>query len=81
MSAARRRASNGRARTGSKLRARLRFQAKHHGYRRAEQARRLMLWAMRLRGLIFRGDWRRLSREAASYFAGGDKPTLLDTPT
>jgi N-acetylglucosaminyl-diphospho-decaprenol L-rhamnosyltransferase len=63
------------------LRSHLRFQVKHHGYRRAERARRLMLWAMRVRWLIFRGDRRRLSREAASYLAGGDTSTLLDTPT
>jgi hypothetical protein len=36
---------------------------------------------MRVRWLIFRGDRRRLSREAASYLAGGDTSTLLDTPT
>jgi N-acetylglucosaminyl-diphospho-decaprenol L-rhamnosyltransferase len=62
------------------LRSHLRFQAKHHGYGRAERARRLMLWAMRLRGFVFRGDRRRVSREAASYLAQGDAATLLDAP-
>lgn len=60
------------------LRSHLRYLAKHHGYRQAEAARRLLLVAMWLRMLIFRGDRRRLSREAASWLAHGDVPTLLD---
>jgi N-acetylglucosaminyl-diphospho-decaprenol L-rhamnosyltransferase len=58
----------------------LRFQAKHHGLRAAERARRVMLWAMRLRGLVFRGERRQLSREAAAYLARGDAATLLESP-
>ena len=60
------------------LRSHLRFLAKHHGLRRAEQARRLLLWAMRLRAILFRGERRRLSRDAAAWLAGGNVPTLLD---
>jgi GT2 family glycosyltransferase len=60
------------------LRSHLRFQAKHHGPASAERARRTMLWAMRLRGLVFHGERRQLSREAASYLAQADAATLLE---
>lgn len=60
------------------LRSHLRFLAKHHGLRRAEQGRRMLLWAMRLRSLVFRGKRRRLSRDAAAWLAGGNAATLLD---
>lgn len=60
------------------LRSHLRFQAKHHGSGQAERARRLMLWAMRLRSLVFRGERRKLSRQAATYLAGGDAAELLE---
>jgi N-acetylglucosaminyl-diphospho-decaprenol L-rhamnosyltransferase len=62
------------------LRSHLRFLAKHRGYRQAEHARRLLLVAMRLRALLFRGDRRRVSREAARWLARTDVPTLLDAP-
>jgi N-acetylglucosaminyl-diphospho-decaprenol L-rhamnosyltransferase len=62
------------------LRSHLRFQAKHHGLGAAERARRVMLWAMRLRSLVFRGERRRLSREAAGYLAQSDAAELLDAP-
>ena len=60
------------------LRSHLRFQAKHHGLASAERARRTMLWAMRLRGLVFHGERRQLSREAASYLAQADAAALLE---
>jgi GT2 family glycosyltransferase len=60
------------------LRSHLRFLAKHRGEREAEQARRLLVVAMRLRALIFRGDRRRVSREAARWLARADASTLLD---
>jgi GT2 family glycosyltransferase len=60
------------------LRSHLRFLAKHHGYRQAEQARRLLLGAMRLRTLVFRGYRREVSRDAAQWLARTDVPTLLD---
>jgi N-acetylglucosaminyl-diphospho-decaprenol L-rhamnosyltransferase len=62
------------------LRSHLRFQAKHHGYSSAERARLVMLWAMRLRGVVFRGHRRKLSREAASYLAQADAAALLEAP-
>jgi N-acetylglucosaminyl-diphospho-decaprenol L-rhamnosyltransferase len=60
------------------LRSHLRFQAKHHGYATAERARRVMLWAMRLRALVFHGERRRVSREAATYLAQADAATLIE---
>ena len=49
------------------LRGHLRFFAKHRGLREAERARRLLLASMRLRTLIFRGERRRTSAEAAQW--------------
>jgi N-acetylglucosaminyl-diphospho-decaprenol L-rhamnosyltransferase len=43
----------------------LRFFAKHRGPREAERARRLLLVALRLRALVFRGERGRLYRDAA----------------
>jgi N-acetylglucosaminyl-diphospho-decaprenol L-rhamnosyltransferase len=60
------------------LRSHLRFLAKHRGEREAEQARRLLVIAMRLRALVFRGDRRRVSREAARWLARADASALLD---
>jgi N-acetylglucosaminyl-diphospho-decaprenol L-rhamnosyltransferase len=61
------------------LRSHLRFLTKHYGPRHADRGRRLLLCAMRLRSLVFRGDRRLLSREAAAWLAGGDTATLLDS--
>jgi hypothetical protein len=60
------------------LRSHLRFLAKHYGPREAKSGRRLLLYAMRLRALVFRGERRRLSREAAKWLASGDVPMLVD---
>jgi N-acetylglucosaminyl-diphospho-decaprenol L-rhamnosyltransferase len=49
------------------LRGHLRFLAKHRGRREAERARRLLVVSMRLRSLIFRGQRRRTSAEAAQW--------------
>ena len=43
----------------------LRYLAKHHGDAYAERARKLLLWALRLRGLLFRGERGRRYRQAA----------------
>ena len=43
----------------------LRFFAKHRGPRDAERARRLLRTALRLRGLVFRGERGRMYRDAA----------------
>src|SRR5205823_5670102 len=60
------------------LRGHLRFFAKHRGLREAERARRLLLWALRLRRLLFRGERRRRYRDAARWLASGHVPSLLE---
>ena len=50
---------------GENVRGHLRFFAKHHGDRQAARARRLLLVALRLRGLVFRGERGRMYRDAA----------------
>jgi N-acetylglucosaminyl-diphospho-decaprenol L-rhamnosyltransferase len=47
------------------VRGHVRFFAKHHGARRAERVRRLLIVALRLRGLLFRGERGRMYRDAA----------------
>jgi GT2 family glycosyltransferase len=47
------------------VRAHVRFFAKHHGAREAARVRRLLIVALRMRGLLFRGERARLYREAA----------------
>jgi N-acetylglucosaminyl-diphospho-decaprenol L-rhamnosyltransferase len=59
------------------LRGHLRFLAKHRGPREAERARRLLLASMRMRSLLFQGERRRTSREAASWLASGDAGELI----
>jgi N-acetylglucosaminyl-diphospho-decaprenol L-rhamnosyltransferase len=58
------------------LRGHLRFFAKHRGLREAERARRLLLASMRLRTLIFRGERRRTSAEAARWLRSSTKELL-----
>jgi GT2 family glycosyltransferase len=60
------------------VRGHLRFLAKHRGLRDAERARRLMLVALRLRGLAFPGERGRMYRDAAHWLASGSVPRLLD---
>jgi N-acetylglucosaminyl-diphospho-decaprenol L-rhamnosyltransferase len=59
------------------LRGHLLFLEKHHGPRTAERARRLLLTAVRLRGVLFRGERGRVYREAAGWLASGDAADLL----
>ena len=59
------------------LRGHLRFISKHQGARQAKRARRLLLVALRLRALLFRGDRGATYREAADWLASGDVATLL----
>jgi N-acetylglucosaminyl-diphospho-decaprenol L-rhamnosyltransferase len=47
------------------VRGHLRFLTKHRGEAYAERARRLLLWSLRLRGVLFRGDRGRMYRQAA----------------
>jgi N-acetylglucosaminyl-diphospho-decaprenol L-rhamnosyltransferase len=59
------------------LRGHLRFLAKHHGEATAERARRVLRFALRLRGLVFRGERGRTYRDAAGWLASGRVPDLL----
>jgi N-acetylglucosaminyl-diphospho-decaprenol L-rhamnosyltransferase len=55
----------------------LRFLRKHRGEGYAERARRLLLVALRLRGLAFRGERGRMYREGAAWLASGSVGELL----
>jgi N-acetylglucosaminyl-diphospho-decaprenol L-rhamnosyltransferase len=55
----------------------LRFLAKHRGPAEAERARRLLLVALRLRGLLFRGERGRMYRRAALRLRSGTAEQLL----
>jgi N-acetylglucosaminyl-diphospho-decaprenol L-rhamnosyltransferase len=59
------------------LRGHLRFISKHQGARQARRARRLLLAALRLRALLFRGERGKTYRDAAHWLASGDVATLL----
>lgn len=59
------------------VRGHLRFLAKHRGEAYAERARRLLRAALRLRGLVFRGERGRMYREAAAWLGSGRVPELL----
>ncbi|MDP9222638.1 MAG: glycosyltransferase family 2 protein [Actinomycetota bacterium] len=59
------------------LRSHLRFLAKHESPAAAANARLLLLWAMRVRALIFVGERRVISRDAAEWLAARDVPALL----
>jgi GT2 family glycosyltransferase len=56
----------------------LRFLRKHRGPATAERARRLLLAALRLRGVLFRGERGRVYRETADWLATGSARELLD---
>jgi GT2 family glycosyltransferase len=60
------------------LRGLLLFMWKHHGPKTAERARRLLLTAVRLRGVLFRGERGRVYREAAGWLSSGDAAGLLE---
>ena len=62
------------------VRGHLRFFCKHYGAREADRARGLMLWALRLRGVLFRGERGRMYRDTASWLASGSALQLLDEP-
>jgi N-acetylglucosaminyl-diphospho-decaprenol L-rhamnosyltransferase len=61
------------------LRSHLRFLAKHGSLERAERARRLLVAALRLRGLVFRGERRRVARAAAAWLASSTTESLLES--
>jgi N-acetylglucosaminyl-diphospho-decaprenol L-rhamnosyltransferase len=62
------------------VRGHLQFLSKHHGTRVAERARRVMLWGLRLRGVLFRGERGRAYRDAARWLGSGNTATLLESP-
>jgi N-acetylglucosaminyl-diphospho-decaprenol L-rhamnosyltransferase len=55
----------------------LRFLAKHRGLREAERARRLLVIALRLRGIAFRGERGRIYADAARLLSSGSAAQLL----
>jgi N-acetylglucosaminyl-diphospho-decaprenol L-rhamnosyltransferase len=59
------------------VRAHVRYFAKHRGLREAERLRRLLLVALRLRGVVFRGERGTMYRRAARRLASGSAETLL----
>ncbi len=59
------------------LRGILRFLAKNRGATEAERARLLLLWSLRLRALLFRGERGARYADGASFLASGDVPALL----
>jgi N-acetylglucosaminyl-diphospho-decaprenol L-rhamnosyltransferase len=62
------------------VRGHLRFFAKHRGVREAERVRRLLLWSLRLRGLVFRGERGRMYRDVARWLASAPARTLIESP-
>jgi N-acetylglucosaminyl-diphospho-decaprenol L-rhamnosyltransferase len=62
------------------VRGHLQFLRKHKGARVAERARRVMLWGLRLRGLMFRGERGRAYRDAARWLGSGNVGALLESP-
>jgi N-acetylglucosaminyl-diphospho-decaprenol L-rhamnosyltransferase len=59
------------------LRGILRFFSKHHGPAEAERARRLLLWSLRLRSLLLRGEDGSRYRDGELFLASGDVQALL----
>jgi GT2 family glycosyltransferase len=59
------------------LRGHLRFTAKHRGLKEAERVRRLLLWSLRLRALVFRGERGAQYREGVAFLSSGPVRTLL----
>jgi N-acetylglucosaminyl-diphospho-decaprenol L-rhamnosyltransferase len=60
------------------LRGHLLFLSKHRGPKVAERARRLLLAALRVRGIVFRGERGRAYREGAAWLASADAATLVE---
>jgi GT2 family glycosyltransferase len=59
------------------LRSHLRFVTKYHGAAVAERTRRVLIWAMRLRALVFRGERGRLSWVASQWLASAPAAALI----
>jgi hypothetical protein len=73
-------ASHGGRLFAENVRGHLRFLAKHRSPAEAERARRLLLAALRLRGLLFRGERGSMYREAARMLAGRPVAAVLAAP-
>ena len=73
-------ATHGGAFLNENLRGSLRFLAKHRSLAEAERARRLLVLALRLRGLLFRGGRGQMYRRAAAFLASGSARKLLERP-
>jgi N-acetylglucosaminyl-diphospho-decaprenol L-rhamnosyltransferase len=61
------------------VRGHLQFLRKHRGEREAERARRVMLWGLRMRALVFRGERGRAYRESAQWLGSGNTASLLES--
>jgi N-acetylglucosaminyl-diphospho-decaprenol L-rhamnosyltransferase len=61
------------------LRGHLLFLAKHESLSQAERARRMLVRALRLRGLLFRGERGETYRRAADWLASAPAKTLLES--
>jgi N-acetylglucosaminyl-diphospho-decaprenol L-rhamnosyltransferase len=61
------------------VRGHLQFLRKHRGEREAERARRVMLWGLRMRALVFRGERGRAYRESAQWLGSGTTASLLES--
>ncbi len=61
------------------VRGHLQFLRKHRGTRVADRARRVMLWGLRARGLMFRGDRGRAYRETARWLGSARVDALLES--
>jgi N-acetylglucosaminyl-diphospho-decaprenol L-rhamnosyltransferase len=74
-------ASHGGRLFGEQVVSHVRFLAKHNGAAEADRARRLLVAALRLRGVVFRGERGARYREAAERLAAVRVPELLDAQT
>ncbi|HEY2371359.1 MAG TPA: glycosyltransferase family 2 protein [Gaiellaceae bacterium] len=62
------------------LRSHLRFLDKHRGPRTAERMRKVLMWSMRLRAAVFRGERGRLSQSTAQWLASAHAAELIAQP-
>jgi N-acetylglucosaminyl-diphospho-decaprenol L-rhamnosyltransferase len=73
-------ASHGGRLFAENVRGHLRFLEKHRGSAEAERARRLLVVALRLRGVLFRGERGSMYRDAARLLAGRPVAAVLAAP-
>ena len=62
------------------LRSHLLYLTKHRGPRTAERMREVLMWSMRLRTIVFRGERGRLSWDAAQWLASAPAAELIAQP-